>query len=326
MARLSANIAAFLILLLAFLLLIGMQLLLVSALQTRMAEVNTSYRFWSRGVQLDLLGKLTPSARSAVMETIQRELTRTPRGCCGPGGAAFQRAARHCARQHSRCAELETLMWQASDESSSRFKMLSTGGTLVLLALALAFLGLGASLIWVARHSLRLLAVLGVLCWGASLGLQIYLFASGTQQTISSATVNRLVTRARLIIALEPQVMKLELDRLLVNLRQTSVVPPRQRGTLELALLACRHAAHRESRWKARCRRRPGSCRPRPSFVAVSCPRVMIPLARAHAASIAAPHNTRTLSWLVYWLQVSAVLLLLLLLVLGGLDRRRKRG
>lgn len=341
MVKLSANIAGFLFLLLAFLLLIGMQLLLVSSLESKMENLQQSYGFWSRGIHLDLLNRMEHEPRSEVMATLQRELTRTRQGCCGEQGSALRKAARACAGQRSSCGELKRQMEEISGEVVSRFTLFSSGGNLVLVALALAFLGLGGTLAWMARGSLRLLAVLGALCWSSSLGLQIHLFSSANRQVLDSTAVARLVTRTRLAITLPARTMKTELDRVLVKLRQAKAIPPPQRGPLELALRKCIHAASLESAWQTRCKRAaalsrapknrgparvPVGChRLRVSPVVVACPRVMIPLARANVATRAAPDGANALVWLVSWLQVSSVLLLLLLLLLAGMSRRWRR-
>ncbi len=321
--KLSANIAGFLFLLLAFLLLIGMQLLLVSSLESKMSDIQTSYGFWSRGVHLDLLNRMANEPRAEIMETLQRELNHTRQGCCGERGASLRKAAEACAARRGSCAELQRQMEQISGETISRFTLFSSGGNLVMVALALAFIGLGGTLAWMSRGSLRLLAILGALCWSSSLGLQIHLFSSANKQLLDSTELARLVTRTRLSVSLPPRVMKTELDRVLSGLRQSKAIPAPQRGPLELALRKCIHAAHKESAWQARCKRTPAGChRPRISPVGVACPRVMIPLARAHVASRSAPHGTDALVWLVSWLQVSSVMLLLLLLLLAGMSRR----
>ena len=327
MVKLSANIAGFLFLLLAFLLLIGMQLLLVSSLESKMERLQRSHAFWARGVHLDLLNKMEPVPRSEVMHSLQRELARTPEGCCGPRGASLRQAVKACAALRSSCPALQRQMEEVRAESESRYTLFSSGGNLVLVALSLAFLGLGGTLAWMARGSLRLLAILGGLCWSASLGLQIHLFSTDSRQLLDATSVARLVTRTRLAITLPPATMKTELDLELTKLRRSSAIPPPQRGPLELSLRKCIQAAQNESARQARCARTPALCfRPRVSQVAVACPRVMIPLARAQAASRSAPLGNQSLVWLVSWLQISSVLLLLLLLLLAGMSHRRKRA
>ncbi len=325
MVKLSANIAGFLFLLLAFLLLIGMQLVLVSSLESRMERLQRSHAFWARGVHLDLLNKMAGAPRTEVMHTLRRELAKTPEGCCGQQGASLRQAVKACARKRHACAGLQRQMELVRAESQSRFNLFSNGGNLVMVALALAFLGLGGTLAWMARGSLRLLAVLGGLCWSASLGLQIHLFSVDNRQVMDATSVARLVTRTRLAITLAPATMRTELDRLLTDLRQARGIPPPQRGPLELSLRKCIQAAQNEMARQARCRRTPRLCfRPRVNQVAVACPRVMISLARAQAASRGAPLGNQSLVWLVSWLQISSVLLLLLLLLLAGMDKRRR--
>ena len=332
MAKLSANIAGFLFLLLAFLLLIGMQLLLVSSLESRMEDIRKSYGFWSRGIHLDLLDKMAHGPRSEVMASLQRELAKTREGCCGAPGKALRQAARACAGKRGSCAELKRQMEQIRDETDSSFTLFSSGGNLVMVALSMAFLGLGGTLAWMARGSLRLLAILGALCWSSSLGLQIHLFSSANRQILDSTQVARLVTRTRLSVTLSPGKMTAELNSILTRLRQASAIPPSQRGPLELALRRCIRAAQLESARRARCRVKgrgparvlPHCFRARVSAVAVACPRVMIPLARAQVATRTVPHSAGVLTWLVSWLQVSSVLLLLLLLLLAGMSRRHR--
>lgn len=323
--KLPTRTAGLLVLSLLFLLLMGLQFLLLSRLDARLSVVRSSYRFWAMGAHLDLINQLPPRQRRAVLLTMERQLQQTRQAGYG-AGATLRDAVGACARSSDAraCAKVEAIIEESRDHATDQFAMLSEGGNFVLVALLLAFVGLSFTMAWMAWGYLKLLAILGGMAWVVGFGMQVKQLSESNHRARTHIAVDQLATRVRLVVELPAATMKPALEQLRKGLARNDAIPAKQRDALGEALVRCGNAASREARWQRLCRKRPALCvRPRVRPTAVACPRVTVPLARLRNAALARPLGQDTNSWLMGRLQTAGALCLLLTLLLAVVRREQ---
>ena len=123
------------------------------------------------------------------------------------------------------------------------------------------------------------------------------------------------MVRVRLLLGLPDKQLAGELDRSRGLVHRLACVPEADRARLARALGRCSAAIRSRSQalgWRGAA----------PPARAVHCPRMLVPLARARAATLAPLPGSRLWGHVVGWLALTAGLLLLLAPLFDSLRRR----